>query len=282
MIRTYLQRRIIRTAGAALAVLAVSVVASVKAEVYYTGTAQFATGNYIFSQRTNSFSIYNGLGVNSGALNFSLSVPLVYQSTPWLSLSGTHFIPSGGTQHTMVRHRMGMPGQTVLIDTTKYHHIGLGDPFLHAEARLLQERSVVPSISLTGDVKPPLANPSNGFGTGEWDWAAGVSLAKKLGPVFGFASLSYWVLGDMSGLELKDPLAYSLSLGRPLAGDKYAVMASISGESRVIANTEASTIFSLMGSRNLTPQTSLSLSLGFGLTNSAPDFSLGLGWRTGL
>jgi hypothetical protein len=282
MIRKRLQQLLFITAGIVTAILAVFVSEPTEAAAYYSGSAQYATGNYIFSRRTQSVSLYGGLGITAGIFNFNFSVPVVYQNSPWLSISGRSMIPSGGPQHSIVKQQQGSMGHTMLIDTTQYDKVGIGDPVFHGEVKILQEAGGWPSLSLTGEVKPPLAKPSNGFGTGEWDWAGGLSLDKQLGPVFSFLSLSYWKLGDMPDLELQDPLVYSVSLGHPLAGGKYALMVSYSGETQVIANTQAPATISLMGGYNASSSTNFGLTVTFGLSNSSPDYDLGLAWQIGL
>jgi hypothetical protein len=281
-IRRLLPRRICTAAGITGVILAAIVTEPGFSAIYYNGSGQFAIGKYIFDSNTSSYTLYNGLGFSSGIFNFSFSLPMIYQSTPWISLSGTNLIPSGGTQHGEVRQRTEMHGSTVLIDTSQYHHTGIGDPVFHGEARIIEESTTVPATSLTADAKPPLANPSNGFGTGEWNWSLGVSLAKKLGPVFGFVTLGYWMLGDMPDLELKDPFVYSLSLGKPLAQGKYSVLASYSGQTQVLETAEPPSMISLMVGRFFNTSSSLSLSTSFGLSNSAPDIAIGLGWHIGL
>jgi hypothetical protein len=47
----------------------------------YTGSLHYATGEYIFTERTHTLYLVNGLGLRAGGLNLSASVPLVLQNS---------------------------------------------------------------------------------------------------------------------------------------------------------------------------------------------------------
>lgn len=255
-------------------------------EVVYQGSLQLASGDYIFTERTSSLFLFNGLGLGAGPLQLSASVPLIYQSTPWISYSGGGVVPSGGTQHSDVHGRLGggrMGHSSVddiaLADTTTFDEIGLGDPLLHAGLRVSAGAGLLPGVSVTGDLKVPLADVDRGFGTGAWDFAAGVSLSESLGPALLFADVSYWVLGDLPELELKDPVAYSFGLGAPLAGGKLGLLASYLGYTEILEDVDPPSQLSLGLSILLPAGRSVIASAGMGLSDSSPDLTLSFGWR---
>lgn len=244
-------------------------------EVTYNGSLQFATGNYIFSERTNSVYLFSGLSVSTGRLQVSANIPVIMQSKPWVSYSGVGQIPSGDKQHEDGR------GVT-LPDTTQYDEIGLGDPLLHAGVEVLKAGKVFPSVHLVAEFKPPLANADRGFGTGEPDYGAGMSLAKAVGRNFAFVDITYWVLGDLPDLELKDPVAYSVAVGRPLANGKYSVLVSFSGYTEILNDVDPPAQVGIGLTYRLDSGPSLTGSLAFGVTDSNPDFSVAFGWDIGL
>src|SRR6056297_2484201 len=68
-------------------------------ELSYSGNAQFATGSYFFTEKTESFSISNGLNLSAGKVRISFSVPFITQNSPWVSYGAAGYIPTGGPDH---------------------------------------------------------------------------------------------------------------------------------------------------------------------------------------
>lgn len=274
-------------AGITLAILAAALPAPAQ-RVEYTGSLQFATGDYIFTERTNSLLLFNGMSAAAGPFRVSASVPLIYQSTPFISYGSGVLIPSGGPESADVGSHMGggrMGRRSLedvdLADTATVDEIGLGDVSAHAEIELLGFSASRPSLRLTADVKVPVADVDRGFGTGEWDYGAGLSVAQPLGRTLILADVSYWILGDMQDLELKDPVSYALAVGHPLS-ERVGFLVSLFGYSRIIEGTDPPAQLSLGLSYLIGANRSLAGSAAFGLTDSSPDVSLSVGWRLGL
>jgi len=246
-------------------------------EVNYTGSLQFTTGNYIFTERTSSLYFYNGVSVTHKAFRFSVSIPVIQQSTPWISYGGAGMIPSGGTQNSDVGGRKGR-GRAAIVDTTSFDQVGLGDPLFHADFEVLRESKVFPSIRFMADVKLPVAEVDRGFGTGEWDYSGGLSLAKAVGGSFVFADMAYWILGDLPDLELQNPVAYSIAAGRLFAAGKIGLLASLSGYTRILEDIDPPVQIGLGINYRLDSKRSLNGSAAFGVTESTPDFSISVGW----
>jgi hypothetical protein len=268
-----------RVAWIALAVLATAPPIKSQA-VAYTGSFQFATGTYIFNQRTNGLSFMNGFSLSLGSLRISASIPLIYQSTPYVSYSGVGLIPSGGSEYSALKGRQGKK-EVLLPEVIEYEQVGVGDPLFHADLEFIKEGKFFPSLRLSAEIKMPVTDIDSGFGTGEWDYSAGLSVSKSMGRAFIFADLIYWVLGDLVDLELKDIWSYSFALGSSLGGGKYAVIATYSGQTQVIEGLDAPAFFGIGFSYRIDSKKSLMLSGSLGLTESAPDFSLSFGWRIG-
>lgn len=267
-------------AGVVLAILATA--SSVTGqEITYTGSLQFSTGDYIFTERTNSFYLFSGLAVSAGPLGVSASIPVIMQSTPWVSYGGTGMIPSGGIQHSEVGQRK-RGRKVALPDTIESEDVGLGDPLLRADVELLKAGKILPSVHIAAQLKVPLTDVDQGFGTGEWDYGGGVSLTKAVGGNFVFVDVTYWVLGDLPDLELQDPVAYSVTLCRPLTGGRFAVLASFLGYTEIIEDADPPAQVNLALTYRLASGRSLSASMVFGVRESSPDFSVSLGWRIGL
>jgi len=272
-------KRLAAVAGVLFVTLAAAS-SALGASVAYTGSLQFATGNYIFDQNTNGYYFFNGLSFSAGPFSFSGSLPMIFQSTPYVSYSGVGILPSGGSESSAVNGRQGR-GQVVLPEPVDFEQFGLGDPLLHMDLEVFKEGKLIPSVRLMAEIKVPLADVDKGFGTGEWDYSGGLSISKALGKTFVFVDLSYWIMGDLPELELKDTLSYSIALGQSLAGGKFALLASYSGYTQIIADVEPPSIIGLGLSYRIDSKKSFIVNSTFGLTESTPDFSVSLGWRIG-
>ncbi|MDX1586880.1 MAG: hypothetical protein R3222_09055, partial [Balneolaceae bacterium] len=78
----------------------------------YNGSAQYATGDYFFTEKTGSFFLSNGLSVRGERITLSINVPYIVQSSPWISYSSHGLLPTGGPGNGTVAGRgndgMGM------------------------------------------------------------------------------------------------------------------------------------------------------------------------------
>jgi hypothetical protein len=258
-------------------------------QVVYTGTVQVSSGDYIFTERTTSLYFVNGLEVSAGSVRLSGTLPVVSQSTPWVTY-GSVPIPSGGAGGGEVARQMGRMsgkgGRTVVIlpvpDEGLVHQTGIGDPLVHADVEVVADRGSQPALRFNVSGKIPVTDPDDGFGTGEWDYGAGVSLAKQRGRHSVFVDVAYWRFGDLPDLELKDGVAYGVGYGQVLGTGRWSVLASVSGWTSILDGADPPVRVGLGLSRLLTPGRSLSLIAGVGLTETAPDVSIALGWRLGL
>ena len=249
--------------------------------VAYSGSIQYARGNYIFDQTTSSMFMFNGFSFSSEGLNLSASIPVIFQSTPYVSYSGVGILPSGGSEHTQVSGKQGKNQEVILPEPVDYEQFGIGDPTVSLGLRLLKESKLFPNVQLVVQAKLPLASIEKGFGTGEWDYSGGLSLSKALGKTFLFVDMYYWMLGDLPDLELKDTVSYSIALGHPLSGGKYALLVSYSGSTNIISEVTPPSFLGFGFSYRIDAKKSLMLNASLGLTESAPDFSVSLGWNIG-
>lgn len=290
--------------GVALAVLVATPGLVPAQQVVYTGSVNYATGDYIFTERTNSLYLFNGIGLSTSVFGISFNWPLIYQTTPWVSYSAVGGIPSGdspdstpgsggsggsgnrtdgrsGPDATLDAGTLVLAEEPVQSDTALSSNFGIGDPNLHADVFIVREGETRPAVQLSADVKFPLADVDRGFGTGAWDFGAGLNVSKGIGRAFLTAGVAYWILGDMPDQELKNNIGYGFSAGW-LPGNRIAAVFSLAGYTRIIEGTDPPLQLSLVGSYLFSARRSLSASVGLGLTESSPDLSLAVGWRLGL
>lgn len=256
-------------------------------EVAYSGSLQYATGSYFFTEQTGSLYLTNTLSVSGRLMNLSVTVPFITQDTPWISYTATGLLPTGGPGHDTVgmagqgghRGRMQQidPGNP---DTVNYTASSFGDPSLAGGVVLYRSPAGGLAIRGNGSVKLPLADPAGGFGTGAFDYSAGLSLTARLARTT-FLALdgSYWVLGDMEELDFINPLGFSAGLGRSFADGKLMVMASLFGSSRIIEGIEPPLTAGLGLNYRVSSAIGLSGNAILGLSESASDFGIGAGWH---
>ncbi len=290
----------LRTALRALSAAALAAVAGVavaqEPAITYIGSLQYASGNYTLSETTSSSLLFNGLSYRRGRWRLSASIPLIHQDSPFVTYSGGMPVPAGRRQAVETDdgtdggvggiHGSGSGrGGTVVVPdpgTLDFNKSGVGDPLFRADFAISEGRADGPDFGVYLAAKPPLADEDSGFGSGEWDYGAGITVSKRAGQNFLVADLGYWVYGDLPDLELMDPLAFSFGLGRSLPGGRYSVLGSVWGSTETVDGVDGPVQVGVTGSRLMDSGRSLNVTLSAGLTESAPDYSLSLGWRLGL
>ncbi|NIQ58309.1 MAG: hypothetical protein GWN85_34065, partial [Gemmatimonadetes bacterium] len=174
-------------------------------EVVYSGSLQYATGSYVFAERTHSAYLMSGLGVEAGRFELRGSVPVIFQNSAVVTYVQGSPLPTGGPDHDAVRRRepgttipthgrgrMGGGGggmslrpalrsgeagqQAQATDSVAFADeltTNLGDPLIQASAGLYSSTGIVRSLRVSGGAKVPVADLDSGVGTGEWDYLAG-------------------------------------------------------------------------------------------------------------
>lgn len=295
-----------KTTRTALLVLATAALAAVagaaraqESQLTYSGSLQYATGDYTLSETTTSFLLFNGFSYRKGKWNFTASIPLIDQDSPYVTYVGGTPVPSGrqrgvetgstgttGTSGTSSANGSGTGrGGTVVVpdpQTLDFNETGLGDPVFRADFAVSERQASGVRFGVYGAAKPPLADEDSGFGTGEWDYGAGITVSKRAGSALFLADLGYWIFGDLEDFELKDPFTYSFGLGRSLEGGRYSVLGSVWGYTETVDGVDGPIEAGFTVSRLNSSGRSFNVTLSAGLTESAPDYSLSTGWRVGL
>jgi hypothetical protein len=261
--------------------------------LYYSGSLQYATGSYFFTERTGSFYFSNSLGVSSDRLSLYVSVPLIYQNTPWISYSrsGTGMIPTGGPQSRLVDSRRQQQGNgngsgrrkhTInpgSADTTSFSETHFGDPSVSANIKLWSSESNRTNINSNWGLKFPLVDEDSGFGTGGWDIGGGLSWSQRIQQQYLLMiSGMYWYLGDMDELNLNNMLSYSAAVGRTFSDGKLMGTVSFMGSTEIIDDVDPPVNVGAGLNYRISTATNLNTNILFGLTESASDFSIGAGW----
>jgi len=260
--------------------------------------AGVSTGTYLFEQRTTTWSASAGLGVELGNVTLRGSLPFYVQNGTLVAGSAVGHLPTGGSSSGTVadsgeaRHRGSRGGMAssaqvpalshgmveVPASATEGNAIAVGDPMLGLAWRI--PGSGATRFTLGAAVKLPVADTAS-FGTGEWDVGASAGVTHRAGDrwLVGL-DLAYWRLGDMADLELRDPVYGTTSLGYLSPGGWGGVLL-VSGGTAVLEGFDPPFTIAAGLSRVLGAQ-SWSVLAGLGLTETAPDVTLGAAWSVWL
>lgn len=294
--------------GALLAGAAAAIAPAGAQHVEYSGAVQGATGTYLFTERTTSLTLLNGLTIAAGPVRLSASLPLVFQNSSAVTFIGGTPVPTGGPDARAVRERQpgtrvpmggrgGQNGQgtsasramllaaaadgSATVAEPGSYEFHVGDPLIELGVDLQGGSGVLRSFGLQALAKAPVADVSSGIGTGEWDYGAGASASLGSRRTFLLTSASFWRLGDMPDLPLRDIVTYAASVGRML-GDRWSLMGSFSGATAAFDNADAPASLGVALGYAPDPSRGVMLGVSAGLSESAPDFSTYLGWRLAL
>lgn len=290
-------RRVLGVCGLACVLAAAPAVHA--QSVTYSGSASYSGGTYIFDTRSDNYMISNGLRVGFGPVTVGVSIPLlIYNGGLVTTVAQGVPLPTGGTQGDVVRDRMPgdmigtkgkgrnpTPEQPIVTDTVVFQEAfrtNFGDPYVNADAEIYSSLGALRSVSLTGSAKIPVADVSTGVSSGKWDFGAGASAILSAGRAMLLADVAYWWLGDMPDLVLNDGLSYALGVSIPAFSGRGSVMGLLSGMSKTIDNMEVPVTVTGSLGRSIGERLFLNAGIGFGLTESAPDFYATLGWSVRL
>jgi outer membrane putative beta-barrel porin/alpha-amylase len=180
-------------------------------------------------------------------------------------------------------------------DFTREAGVGLGDINWAFRYAALHEGRGLPEVTLNVNAKSDTGDEDRGLGTGDWNVGTGVSLVKTIDPVVVFGSLGYtWTLGTLEveerDVDPGDQIPYSIGMGFSL-NDRVSVSMAMAGAA--IRRTEVNgneisgsglDINSLQFTTTvqLAKRVYLEPFVGFGLTDEAPDFLVGINVPVGL
>jgi hypothetical protein len=117
-------------------------------QIDYAGSVQYASGDYLFTERASALYLYNSLVVTAGRVRLSASVPLVLQSTSWVTYSGDSGGATGDPSGFGAGQGMTSEGSLGVVDTTRSEQLGFADPLVHGGVVLLRQGRNRPSLSI--------------------------------------------------------------------------------------------------------------------------------------
>jgi hypothetical protein len=241
---------------------------------------QYGRGTYGFTDQTEILTGTGDLSVDAARWSAGVSLPVVGVSTPFVSYTGLGATPAdrrrreGGGEGGMD----GSPGgrRNPSADTISTWTRGLGDPQLRMTLDVVQSAAPRGSaVQVLGFVKPPLADPDDGIGTGAWDAGIGSNVSWRRLPTFVSAEAVFWWVGNPPETSINDVLTYSAAVGRIL-GSSWLTLVSVSGSTPVADGLPAPVSVGLGVGYSSAPW-SLDVTTSFGLTDGAADWTIGVG-----
>jgi len=240
----------------------------------------FATGSYIFTTRTTGLTIATGIAYTAGRLTLRAGLPVFVQNTSLLAGSGAGMMPSGGGSGGNVGSG-GMGGMMGGGSGTGMAHYraAAGDPTVQVGWRLVDRAGT--GVTLNAAAKIPVTD-TTAYGTGEWDLGGTLSLTHRPpGQLFFGLDVAYWHLGDLAQLDFLDPILGTATVGR-LFPTTWAGSVFVTGGTAALRGYQPPVSVGVgvthLGRRNLL----WGVTAAIGLTETAPQFSIGASWRVGL
>ncbi|GAM10867.1 hypothetical protein OR1_03167 [Geobacter sp. OR-1] len=268
---------------AAAAAILLPVCAHAEGTAYSVGLGfEFASGKYGTGITTDSIYLPFTATVNpTDRLDFSLELPIVYQSTS--AVVAGQFMGMQG-QATGSRSMMApMNGQrtgsgamtSASAGNVDKSEAGLGDMKLKAGYVLYTEERFVPAIRPNFYVKFPTADKNKFLGSGAFDEGFAVELTKWFGAWFADCEAGYAFQGKSSVLAVKDYLYYYAGGGYQLT-DRLRPMLFAKGSTPTVEGGAPLLEARLRVKYQLTEHIGVDGYLAKGIAKASPDYGTGL------
>jgi len=213
---------------------------------------KFETGDYDTEQEVDTWQIPLFIEWSPvQRLALSLEIPFVYQNI--------------STEPGMIG-----PGSTEDVSES-----GLDDIIFNATGTLLNEKRRTPRLLALLYTKFPTADEQKGLGTGEFDWGGGIGIGKKFGDWSTYAEALYILPGDPEFYPLDNYWEWLASASfRASASLRPGI--SLSGGTAAIAGRDKPLEIKAKLSGLSGELTSYSIYISRGLSESSPDWGIGI------
>jgi hypothetical protein len=245
--------------------------------VHDTRTSQVSPVFPVFISRFANANLLIRYGLAED-LEFNLAVPLIYTERE-IDIRPFNVLGLGSTGFSFIREA----------------NVGLGDIKWALRYAAIHEEGAIPEVTLNVNAKSDTGDFDRALGTGDWNVGAGVSLVKTIDPAVLFGSLGYtWTLGtlelEQGDIDFGDQILYSIGMGFSL-NDRVSVSMDMAGAAirrSEVNGTEISGSGQDINSLQFTTTVQLAKRMylepfvGFGLTDEASDFLVGVNVPFGL
>ncbi len=221
--------------------------------------ADYVTGD-LDGQDYETTSVSAGVAAQVGRFSLSASIPYLKTSAP------EELIVSQG----------GLFGTPLFAQpTTQTNNVtreGIGDLALQAGYQL-----PLGSVNafIAGNVKVPTASREKALGTGEVDYGVSGQLSRRFGEVIPFVSAGYTITGEPEGFDVRNTVSGSAG-SHFLLGQKSSATLSYNYEQSATQNVSDRQSVGVGFATGLSSQLQLGINARAGLSDDAPDASVGL------
>lgn len=230
---------------------------AVAGDYTFTTGAEYTEGDYGTSIDTSTLYIPFKFGYNTEQYAWSVTVPYV-------RISGSEDVVFSTTTHSPMF-------STTSTSSVEHTDSGLGDIIFSGTYQLQEETKASPWLALTGEIKLATASESKKLGTGENDYALQLELAKQA--VHGF--VGYKIVGDSAAIDYDNVLYAAVGITIP-ASSNWTTITELYTEQAALAGVDGAREISFTLSKPLTDKKQFSIYMIKGLTNSSPDWGMGV------
>ncbi len=176
-----------------------------------------------------------------------VSVPTIYASSGFLDsfvedFHDTFDFPQGGRDRNPDdQFAMGIESGSSTLYQLKEDQLAIGDISLGLDVQVLEESESLPALTVRAAVEFPTGDEDDGFGNGEYDYAVGLGLEKR---VLGFVLhglADYVVTGSLDSFRgtvarVEDTWTLMLAVERPF-GSFFSALVQVRYETSPIGGT---------------------------------------------
>jgi hypothetical protein len=241
----------------------------------YSGSVQYAYGNYIYTTKTQSYYVLSHLRYRTNRYRLILGLPVIAQNSSLIAFGGGGMMPRRGVvaDDDIARNHEGGMGFISESNASQFN-LGFGDLFLNGDYTMLNEVGLMPAITLTGQLKMSTGNTSMGISTGAWDYGAGLSFRKSESHRYAVVDVGYYWLGDTLVTDYQNTQSFGAGYGHRFENGKYGFLLYLSGYSKILHDYQAPSQFSFIANYQVNSGVALNGGFNYGLSNTVPDFAI--------
>ena len=251
---------------------------------YINTNLQLAGGNFIYNSNTNVVSLYGGLRYQTDKFGISLSIPVIGNNNNSVGQAGGMMVPLGNSNNgsgNMNGGGMVGSGNSMMGSATGMN-VGLGDLFLLSNYQVISENDYFSDVIINAQIKFPTASTHMGFGTGQFDYGASLTIRKSINTFVAIADLGYLNIGDPVGFTYENPFTYSFGIGKFFNDGLYSVLLYYSAYTEVVKGYEPPRQISLGLNYQAGERLYLTGIAAAGLSNFSPAYSFSIGAKFGI
>ncbi len=248
---------------------------------------QFATGQYGTGITTDAvFMPFMVEVFPTERLDFSLEIPLIYQSSSAVvagQFAGMRQGAGMGTTSPVMlstsRVAAAMTGPGPRTNASPFNlndsQFGIGDLKVGMGYVLYTEEDYVPAIRPNFFIKIPTADKDKFLGTGAFDEGVGVEFSKWLGKWLADGDIGYVFQGNSTVVAVKDYMYYDIGVGYQVSEHLRPIFL-VKGSTPTVDGASPLLEARLRVKYQLSRHTGLDGYVSKGITTASPDYGMGL------